>query len=896
MRPPKASAGEFVRHRLLHMVTGSGHVRLTLVHAPAGYGKTTFLKQWYKRQTGNGGAASWLSLDEDERSARPFFNYVLAALRNAGVGCGSLQKLLSRGSESPPPGSVAALTINALQEFGRNLVLFFDDYHLVENESLNAYLQKVVERVPDNVEIVVSSRSRPDLRVEHLRYLNEVREISVAELSFSVEELQSLIGLNLSAADLHRLWERTEGWPLVCRMIDTIHGSESMAAEGPNKFSGRSSEFASYVTEQVFSSLSEDERQFLLRTSIVSRFSGDLASRLCPDLDCWSILDRFQRNGFFLVPLVSLDAGGNWYRYHQLFREYLYERLRRTSGADIKALHDRAAIWLHDAGLAQEAIDQALKAGASRMAARMLESQGGWRLVYQDRLDWVEGVLDRIDKSFLAEFPRLFLAGLVVLVKRGRPEQAMELAEDTAARTAGYREWAGKPLAKGLRIEFELVRRLFLEDYADRPVGPATLALMKDSLDSLRDDDILKALIHDALTAAHVDAGELDKAERHVDEAEIVLNQCGYHYEIIYILFHRANICMERARLHRAAEVLQAAEDIGGTYFDADSDVIANVAAFKADLAFMQNRLQDSGRFVGSALKLVQGGDGWFDLYAKAYTTAASLALATAGWSAAALVLNEARDTARRRCLPRLKTLSDLLELKLLLLDGNVTEADELAANMGIDDLARGRSRPDNLSAFLPDRAAVALARLRLSRNDPRGAHQLLRRLMTSLERQGRFRLLVEVWLLMARTRVALGENRAAGAYLNKAIHACMHEGYVRPFLDEGEAVSSMLNADDTGLRTGARNRFQQTFRSNVVAAFRREQTARGAVDRLGLSVKEHRVVLQLAKGLTNRQIAAALYVSEDTVKYRLKKLFRKWNVHSRQEAVRFARQKSLLS
>ena len=913
LSPPRASAGEFARHRLLRVATGPGDVRLTLVHAPAGYGKTTFLKQWYDHRLGNGGAASWLSLDEEEKSAGQFVGYLLAALRSAGVGCDSLERSSRRGSESPRPGSVAALTINALQEFGRNLVLFFDDYHLIEQAWSNEFFQKVVERLPENVEVVMSSRSRPHLRVENLRYRGEVREFSVAELAFSLEELQSLLDLKLSRFELRRLRERTEGWPLVCRMIDTLYQSESMAVRGLEEvssgsgdfrpqstavrgleeFSGRSGDFASYVTEQVFSSLAEDERQFLLRTSITGRFSGDLAKALCPEIDSWSILDRFRRNHFFLV---SLDAEGNWYRYHQLFREYLYEKLRRMPGADLEALHERAATWLRDAGLTQEAVDQALKAGADGMAARMLESQGGWRLIYQDRLDWVAGVLDRIDKSVLSGFPRLFLAELVLLVKSGRAIQAMKLAEEISSRTAGYREWAGKPLGEGLRIEFELVRRLFLEDYVDRPVGPTTLALMKNSLHSLRDDDILKALIHDALAAAHADAGELNEAERHVDEAEIVLNRCGYRYEIIYILFHRANVCMERARLHRAADVLQTAEDYGRRHFDADSDVIANVAAFKADLAFMQNRLEDAERHVESALNLVQRRDGWFDLYAKAYTTAASLALTTTGWPAAAAVLNEARATADRRCLPRLGTLGDLLELKLLLLDGNVPEANEFAETIGIDELARDRSRPDDLSAFLPDRAAMALARLRLSRNDPRGAFELLRRLMASLERQGRVRLLVEAWLLMARSRVSLGENRAAGEYLDRAVHACVHEGYLRPFLDEGEAVSSMLHAGDSSTRTGNRNRFEMAFRSKVVAAIRQEQLARKAIGRLGLSPKEHKVVLQLAKGLTNRQIAAALYVSEDTVKYRLKKLFRKWNVHSRQDAVRFARRKSLLS
>ena len=893
LSPPRASAGEFARHQLLQMVTGSGDVRLTMVHAPAGYGKTTFLKQWHDYLLGNDSAASWLSLDEEERSARRFFNYLVAALKSAGVGCDSLENLLSRGTGIPPSSSLAALTVNALQDFGRNLVLFFDDYHLIAEASVDEYFQKVVERLPDNVELVVSSRSRPDLRVENLRYRGEVREISVADLSFSVAEMKSLIDLDLAPDDLRRLWRKTEGWPLVCRMIDSLYRSKSISVEGLDEFSGRSSDFATYVTEQVFSSLSEDERQFLLHTSISGRFSGDLASLLCPGIDGWSILDNFRRNDFFLV---SLDAEGRWYRYHHLFREYLYETLRRRVGSEINVLHNKAAVWLFDAGLIQEAIEQALKAGAHRMAADMIETQGGWRLIYQDRLGWLQGVLERIDKSFLAEFPRLFLAELVLLVKSGRPVQAMNLAEEISAKTAEYQEWGGEPLAKELLTEFELVRRLFLEDYVDRPIGPGTLTFMQNSLDSLRDDDILKALIHDAMTAAHADAGELDKAEGHLDEAEVVLNHCGYHYEIIYILFHRANVCMERARLHQAADVLQRAESIGSRYFDADSDVIANVASFKADLAFMQNRLGDAGRLVGSALDLVQGRDGWFDLYAKAYSTAASLARVTTGMTSAVAVLNEARETAHRRCLPRLETLSNLLELKLLLLDGNVSEANETARHIGLDDLANVRSSTANRSVFLPDRAAIVLARLRLALNEPRAASQVLRRLMVPLERQGRLRLLVEVWLLMAGTMARLGNNRACGEYLDKAVHACVLEGHTRPFVDEGEMLSSVLKVDDSECRTSTRSRFERTFLANVADAIRLEQLARGAADRFGLSRKEHEVVVQLAKGLTNRQIAAALYVSEDTVKYRLKKLFRKWDVRSRQSAVRYAREKSLLS
>ena len=894
LSPPNLPTKQIPRQQLLEKVIHAHRCQLTIVHAPAGYGKTTFLKQWYEYQLGNNSAASWLSLDEEEKNPGLFFSYLVAALKKAGVPCNSLEKIAGQGIDELSVRSVAAIILNTLEQFEQELLLFLDDYQVVSGKAVNELILKIVSRLPENVSFILSSRIFPDLAVQNLRNQGKVRDISVTDLRFNLEEVNSVTENKFRDFELKRLWDRIEGWPIACQMINVLLKNKLFNVKHLETFSGRTIDLATYITEQVFASLAEREQKFLLHTAITNRFTGDLANVLCADIDCWGILETFEREDLFLVPL---DTEGKWYRYHQLFHEYLHERLRRNEGAEIPRLHLKAAEWLFDNGHVPEAVEHALKGNDMRLAAEMVDSSGGWRLIYQDKLDWVMSVLDRLEKPLFDEFPRLFLAELILLIKRGKPRDALTRANQMHDKTNGFEQWAGKPLERTIRTEFELVRQLILEDYNDQPVSESTLSFALEHLKSIPNNDyILKALLHDALCSAYLDAGLLDKAGSHIKNAVIMYKEAGFYYGVIYICYHRANLYMECAKLHGASKELLKAKEITSEYLDTNFNIVANTSAYLADVAFMQNRIQEAQHLLDTTLDFVEKHDGWFDLYAKVYTVAAGVKLITDGIEDAVVMLDRARRTAKERSLPRLRKLSDLTQIKLLLLTGQVSQAQDLADHIEINSLIELNPCPENLSVFIPERATIVLARLQLMQNKVDTALNLLRPLAASLHAQGRFRLLVEVWLLMVRATYALNDATSVESYMSKAIYLSIYEEYKRPFIDEGKIIVEIYSSILDYQFINNRNRFYRAFLADIRRIIQQETgAANKQLNRHGLTLKEYKVLMELVKGLSNKDIASELNISDDAVKYRLKKLFKKWKVPSRDAAIRMARDKSIL-
>ena len=893
LSPPSQPTKQIIRKQLLEKATQFEACQITLVHAPAGYGKTTFLKQWYELQLNNQVVACWLSLDEEDKNLSLFFTYMVAALRKGGVSCDALEKIVGQGIEKLSVISLAAIIINTLEQFDRKLLFYIDDYHLASDKAINELIQKIMLHLPDNASFILSSRMFPELAVQSLLSQGIMREISINDLRFNLEEMSSVIGNKYKSSELMRFWKRTEGWPIACHLVKELFNGGKIDVEHVDAFSGRTIVLADYITEQVFESLSENKQKFLMYTAVVDCFTGDLANVLCDEVDCWSILEKLKRVDLFLAPL---DLEGKWYRYNQLFREYLYERLRRNEPEKISFLHNKAANWLFDNDHITEAVEQALKGKDMRLAAEMVNSLGGWRLIYQDKLDWLASIFDRMEKPVLETFPRLFLAELILMIKRGRPQDALQRFDEMYEKTKGFEQLAGKPLEQILRNEIELVKKLILEEYNDQPVSEVSLSLALEHLKVIPNDDrILKALLHDALSSAYIDAAMLEKAISHINNATIMYKEAGFYYGSVYICYHHANYYLECAKLMEAGKELRKAEAITCEYLDANVNVEANTSVFLADLAYMKNQVKEAGQLLDTTLDFIEKHDGWFDMYAKAYTTAAGIALAENSIDDAIFVLERARRTAMERSLPRLKILCEVTEIKFLLLAGQIKRAHELAKSVDIVALAGQGACPDNLSVFIPERATIVLARLHLLQNEPDDVLRILQPLAETLQAAGRNRLLVEIWLLMALAAYDLDDNESVESCFSKAVHISMYEDYKRPFVDEGKSIIKIYNFVVNNRQIKIHNQLYRRFLADIRRSIQQEASVTNKrLKKYDLTLKEYKVVMELAKGYNNKEIASILYISDDTVKYRLKRLFKKWEVSSRDAVIRKAKEKSI--
>ena len=351
---PSARLDHFVERRNLLSVLDTtltkGHC---VIHASAGCGKTSVLTQWWSALRAERIASAWLTLDRDDNEARLFTAYLVTAIKKAMKRRRKIDYLIDRNLHDIPPKSMIALLINALTEFKDQIVIIIDDYDCITNEGVHELLQLLLTRAPENVHLTLSGRAAPPLDLADLAVRNKVLNISAADLRVSPEEADQLFRQHddpepsLSRDDISILLDRTEGWMMAVHMVKLWSFGRKDRVELVRSLSGRTTDLAEYLSEQVYGGLDEELQEFLMSTSLFERINGDLANAVCRCPSGWNLLERLERRGLFTY---AIDMERRWYRYHRLFREFLNERLQKQYPERIDEIHGAAAIWFAENG------------------------------------------------------------------------------------------------------------------------------------------------------------------------------------------------------------------------------------------------------------------------------------------------------------------------------------------------------------------------------------------------------------------------------------------------------------------------------------------------------------------------------------------------------------------
>jgi LuxR family maltose regulon positive regulatory protein len=407
-----------------------------LVSAPAGFGKTTLLLEWLLERSGDQSSVVWVSLDESDNDPARFLSYLVGALRNVeeGIGEGVLASL--RSPEPPPIETLVGALINELAGAGRGVTVFLDDYHLIASEHVHEAVSFLLEHLPENVGLVIASRTDPPLSLSRLRARDQVIEIKAADLRFTTEEaaafLRDVMGLPLSAEDIAALEEATEGWVAALQLAALSMRGREDASAFVGSFSGSNRHVLDFLADEILERQTEDVREFLLRTSVLERMTAPLCDALTGRDDGQEMLERLERENLFVVPL---DDERRWYRYHHLFRDFLRGRLMRERSESESELHLRASGWYEKNGHLAEATAHALSAPDYDLAARLVE-EGAEGAVERGEgataLRWLEALPTESKRLR----PRLFVEHAVALVITGRPDDAEPLLKK-AERAAG---------------------------------------------------------------------------------------------------------------------------------------------------------------------------------------------------------------------------------------------------------------------------------------------------------------------------------------------------------------------------------------------------------------------------------------------------------------------------
>jgi ATP/maltotriose-dependent transcriptional regulator MalT len=436
LNPPVGARPRVPRQALVDRLVEDGPRRLTLVSAPAGWGKTTLLAEWAAdpRETR---AFAWLALDRADNDPVRFWDYVIEALRRLEPSLGSTSLAALGVPGTDPIEVVLPSVLNELAELDRRIVLTLEDYHLIQSQEVHEGLTFFVERLPPTIELTIATRLDPPLPLPRLRSRGEMLELRASELRFGEEEAEELLRAalddRLTDEDVERLLLRTEGWAAGLYLAALSLSGRPDPSAFIAAFAGDDRHIVDYLGGEVLDGLDAQTRSFLVRTSILERVSAPLCDQLLGSDDSAATLLGIERANLFLVPL---DANREWYRYHHLFADLLRHELERLEPESITDLHRRAAEWLGANGAVDEAIRHVLAAGDDETAARLVAQM--WRVPFnRGELATVDRWLDDLPERLVQTTPDLCLARAWVLMDRGRPHEAERWLLDAAAEPEG---------------------------------------------------------------------------------------------------------------------------------------------------------------------------------------------------------------------------------------------------------------------------------------------------------------------------------------------------------------------------------------------------------------------------------------------------------------------------
>jgi LuxR family transcriptional regulator, maltose regulon positive regulatory protein len=897
LRPSQARPKLVARPQLTATLEREPGRRLTLISAPAGFGKTTLLVEWLRERADGEESVAWLSLDEGDNDPVRFLSYLVAALRRTvgeRFGEGILAAL--RSPEPPRMEAVLGAFVNELAELPGEVAVVLDDYHVIDSESVHRIVSFLLERLPEDAHLVISGRVDPPLPIARLRARGQIIELHAADLRFTPEEagafLGDAMGLDISTGDIAALEQITEGWIAALQLAALSMRERKDVSGFIRSFSGSHRDVFDFLAEEVLERQTEQVQTFLLETSILGSLSGPLCDALTGRNDGQRTLEQLERENLLFVPL---DDDRVWYRYHHLFADFLRSRLERERPERLVPLHLRASEWYGENALVAEAVNHALSAGDHERAARLMEGGVG-QTWYRGEVVTLLGWLRRLPKVAMLRRPLLlvwYAAALMLVGRFDGVESLLREAEGEIAAGEGQGEERrpgadeGDPqhvLATAAAVR-SLHARLRGEAQGAIEHAQRGLALLpKDNLDP-------RPFAALCLAEAYRAADDLEAANATFAETAKLGRAAGHDYIALTAMGSLAHLRMSQGQLREADASLRQALGFAAERGAELLPAVGRVRIGMGELLYERDDLDASERELTLGAELVERA-GELEVLARGQVALSRVRRARGDTEGALKLAHRTERLARESGAPQAIVDAALWEAQLHLMRAELqAAASDLERASGVGDVPRSTRESERIS----------LARLHIAREDHDEALQLLDRVREMAEAADRRGSVVEILTLQALALRAKDEKSRAMDVMGQALALAEPEGYIRTFVDEGppmaELLSEVLEAQQRG-RLDSPRRIPAHYLRKLLAVLERDASG-GALPAARLpeplSERELEVLQLIAAGNTNRRIATELFVSVGTVKTHLNNLYRKLDVHSRTQALARARELNLL-
>jgi LuxR family transcriptional regulator, maltose regulon positive regulatory protein len=865
--------------------------RVVAIVAPAGYGKSTLMTRWHDHLTAGGVPCAWLSMDEDDNDAARFMRHLIAALQHADARIGrdfASDGVADFASTSKPLLETLAGHIARLQH---RIVLFLDDLQYVQEPEVLKTLDWLVNYAPGLFQIVLGSREEPRLRLSGLRVRRQLFELGIHQLQFNTAEAmqfcKSRLGRDLPGQDLQRLLKKTEGWPAALELVTMALADAAKQAAFIEHFAGTDSSLVDYLGDVVLSRMDERTRTFVFRISMFDRICTPLAAAVGNADDAEELLQAVRMRNLFLIPL---DRSATWVRFHHLVGEFFRERYRRTAPSQARECLIRGAYWMHANGYLEEAVNCMIRAHdweqATQWVAESVEELVFRRGYHQTILRW----MNALPEACVDRYPviRIQYAFALSFYSRHREYEAQIYRLEQLLQSLAAESDHATPAIDELRcaVELQTAMAAGLRDEGKRGGELAAAWLATWPQASLR----RKGVMGNVLAFGHKTTGEIGRGLQVIDETRKWLEQGDGYYALAWTNYLGAVLHLKRgsyleARLacHNGLELVERELHGHPAHASLSHALLAGIAYEFDDIDRAVEHIEHAMNGVNES--------GHADAVIVAYLTQARLQRLRGDEDSALAILREGQELGDRRVLRRVTLTLAAEECCGLARAGHYEEARLVATRFAFNELPAGSGASDLLS----DKAVRAASRFWLQIS-PQLVVESLRVAIDRSRQLGLAHRLVELLLLRSLAQKHDGNWSDAVADLSEALTIAAPRQYLRVFLDEGHELTRVLERMDPEHLRGSEaaplaRRLQQTLVKHHAHGGRPASPA-GQEE---LTKREVSILKRLESGLSNREIAEAIFVSEGTLKWHLHNVYSKLNVRNRAGAMVRARALGIL-
>jgi LuxR family transcriptional regulator, maltose regulon positive regulatory protein len=870
---------------------------ITLISAPAGFGKTSCVSEWLNILDL---PVTWLSLDTTDDDPGRFFTYFIAALQKVNENIGREIASILRAGQLPPDEILFTTLVNDLQRMEVRFLLVLDDFQVIQDQTILRFLEHLLENLPQPLHLVLISREEPPLPLARLRANNQLTEIRAGDLRFTESEaglfLNEVMRLNLSQKDIAALAARTEGWVVGLHLAGlSIQGKPDPSAF-ITSLSGSQRFILNYLTEEVLNQQPEEIQKFLLQTSILDRLCGDLCDAITGRKDSHDLLERLYNANLFLVPL---DDQGRWYRYHQLFTDLLRDRQSAMQRKDSFELHQRACHWHTAEGMISEAIQHALAAADYTTAIHLIESHA-MDMLMQWHVKTVDGWMRAIPPEWIAQSPRANLAFAWLHLSRRNPERAMPYLKRSGELFADPHSTENDPSlkAKWLAIQAML---LTAQGNADE-----SLRLCKRALEiAPLEDEQTRSMIYTGLANVYQLMNDYEHAVE-AFQAVIQLGQAtGNSVSELLGVSGLALLAIQHGQYHFAFEFASR----GIERIERSGSLPAVSMAVYGELAvilYQWHQLEQAHDYFQRAIR-ISTLSGYSDAELFYGVILARLFQIQGDLDEAAREIQKAVDLMKVEAPAVVREEVIAQQIRIYLMQGCLAEAEGLLKSQEVLrgkgysffdlEAGQGRTRPIDVLNISALRILLYRARTIGSMDKVKQGIEIANDLISGALQYNYTPFAMETILVRAQLHAALGDDLASLADLVQALELGQPEGCISIFVEEGPLVASALKHLLDQKLPGT---IRPDYIRQILSAFPTPKTygpggRNQSPEYEPLTERELDVLRLIADGMKYEEIARKLFISLNTVRSHVKAIYGKFGVDNRTKAIEMAHEMRLL-